>query len=446
ADITFTHDDNEGDDYEENYEAIGNGSHYFKGNFDGDNHTVSGIRIRKTGAGIANNYIGLFGQTGSANIHDVHLTDARIKGYCYVGGIVGYNSNRTTVSGCTVTDSYITATGGTGYGTICGQNATGFYGGTLTNNYYHGCTVNGQAVTSGKGCQGADITGALPAYVITLGDGVSTTALASAPENGFVYNGVSYYRDGLALPLASTLGSEVPEGYTLSFSANGTALSGNTYTVNSTDGDVTITAAIRSDGQQHEVSYVDADGTTQTASAIALDGTETTLAAGWYFVGKDIDYTATITLGGDVNLILADGCEMNIGSSGSRINGNGIARESLGNQALTIYGQTAGTGTLSIYTDNDNNNGIVAKAVTINGGNVTIDANGKWSTGINAGAGNIIINSGNVNVTATGDNTWGLYANVNVNVNGGNVNATGGSSGIRTDYGSITLGYTNPTD
>ncbi len=475
ADITFTYDDNEGDDYAENYEAIGNGSHYFKGNFDGDNHTVSGIRIRKTGAGIANNYIGLFGQTGSANIHDVHLTDARIKGYCYVGGIVGYNSNRTTVSGCTVTDSYITATGGTGYGTICGQNATGFYGGTLTNNYYHGCTVNGTAVTSGMGCGGSDLNdednnnGALPAYAITLGDGVSTTALASAPENGFVYNGVSYYRKDLALPLASTLGSEVPECYTPTFSANGTALSGNTYTVNATDGDVTITAAIRSDGQQHEVSYVDADGTTHTAQAIALDGTETSLAVGWYFVGQPtvaFDHTITLDGNGDVNLILADGCTMNIGSSGSRINGNGIARESLGDQALTIYGQTAGTGTLSIYIDNSNNNGIVAKAVTINGGNVTIDANGKWSTGINAGDGNIIINSGNVNVT--GDNTWGLYAQGNVNVNGGNVNATGGSSGIRTDYGDITinggnvtatgsnngiqssngitLGYTNPTD
>ncbi|MBQ4405959.1 MAG: hypothetical protein II852_03000 [Bacteroidales bacterium] len=455
ADITFTHHDNETDDYTENYEAIGGyigGIYrYFKGNFDGDGNTVSGIRIRKDGSGDADIYQGLFGQTSfGANIHDVHLTDARIKGCESVGGIVGYN-NGGNIMRCTVTDSYITATGNSYYGTIFGWSRYTDTDG-LSNNYYHGCTVNGTAVTSGKGSNGADITansGALPAYVITLGDGVSTTALASAPENGFVYNGVSYYREGLTLPLASTLGSEVPEGYTLSFSANGTALSGNTYTVNRTDGDVTITAAIRSDGMQHEVSYVDADGTTQTAQAIALDGTETTLAAGWYFVGLEnvnFDHTITLDGDGDVNLILADGCTMNIGSNGSRINGNGIARKPLGVQALTIYGQTAGTGTLSIYTDNDNNNGIVAKAVTINGGNVTIDANGMWSTGINTGDGDIIINSGNVNVTATGDKTWGLYAQGNVNVNGGNVNATGGSSGIRTDYGDITLGWTNPAD
>ena len=741
ANITFSHAAVEGDDYAENYEAIGNEDRFFCGNFDGANHTVSGIRIRKTGSDAANSNLGLFGCIApGANIHDVHLTDARITGNCCVGGIVGFNGDG-YIMRCSVTDSYITAVGE--YGTICGENSNA----TLTNNYYHGCTVNGTENATNVGCfilgDFADITannGALPAYVITLGDGVSTTALASAPENGFVYNGVSYYREGLALPLASTLGSEAPEGYTLSFSANGTALSGNTYTVNTTDGDVTITAAILSDGLQHEVSYVDADGTTQTAQAIALDGHETTLAAGWYFVGKDIDYTATITLGGDVNLILADGCTMNIGtndnkindygihgyinksnqfdltiygqslgtgdlnvyttgndyhhailvnnltinggivtaitndskatalyatsdltinggnvtatgtgyssgtgiccydsvtinggivtasgkwngingdgvvtinggnvtanggltgiyawvssgialtlgwprpddfitassisteggtvavadgqaltdgsgniytgtltddeisaiagktlrpcisyldsdgetqycadytvltgdettlaagwyfvgkdidytatitlagdvsliladgctmhigSSESRINGNGIARKSNGDQALTIYGQTAGTGTLCIYTDNGKN-GIVAKAVTINGGNVTIDANGKWSTGILTGDGNIIINSGNVNVTAT-DDAWGLYANGNVNVNGGNVNATGGSSGIRTDNGDIainggnvtatgsnngihslnggiTLGYTNPTD
>ena len=46
------------------------------------------------------------------------------------------------------------------------------------------------------------------AHKVTLADGVSTTALASAPENGFVYDGVSYYREGLALPLACTEGDD----------------------------------------------------------------------------------------------------------------------------------------------------------------------------------------------------------------------------------------------
>ena len=240
ADITFAPNDLTLDEGQSNYEAIGHydGIHEFKGNFNGDGYTVSGIRINKTGSGDAYSCQGLFGLIASgAEIHDVHLTDARITGYDYVAGIVAYNFG--TVSGCTVTDTYITYNA-FDHGTICACN-----GGTLTNNYYHGCTVNGTAVTSGKGCYGSDITannGALPAYAITFGDGVSTTALASAPENGFVYNGVSYYREGLALPLASTHASEVPAGYTL-FSANGTAFSGSDYAVNATDGDVTITTA-----------------------------------------------------------------------------------------------------------------------------------------------------------------------------------------------------------
>ena len=138
ANIEFTYPDNEGNDYAENYETIGgyynSTYHYFKGDFDGDNKTVSGIRIRKTGTGYADDYQGLFGQIGEgANIHHVHLTDARIKGDVFIGGIVGKN-NSATVSNCTVTESTITANNY--YGTICGWNENG----TLTNNYYRHCT------------------------------------------------------------------------------------------------------------------------------------------------------------------------------------------------------------------------------------------------------------------------------------------------------------------
>ena len=448
ADITFTHPDNETDDYAENYEAIGGDIggttiRYFNGKFDGDNHTVSGIRIRKDGTEFDNIDQGLFGRIGSgANIHDVHLTDARITGDQNVGGIAGYN-NKGYIMRCSVTDSYITATDNWNYGTICGL-ATSNY--SLTNNYYHGCTVNGTKNATNVGCGGSEIAdlpaynGALPAYAITLGDGVSTTALASAPENGFVYNDVSYYREGLALPLASTLGSEAPEGYTLSFSANGTALSGNTYTVNTTDGDVTITAAFRSDGQQHEVSYVDADGTAQTASAIALDGTETSLAAGWYFVGKDIDYTATITLDGDVNLILADGCTMNIGSNDNRINDYGIDGyiDDSNQFDLTIYGQSLGTGDLNIYTTGDGYHyAVIARNLTINGGNVTAITDDIKATALYVES-DLTINGGNVTATSIWSYGNGICCGNSVTINGGIVTANSSNTSI-TGYGGITI-------
>ena len=166
ADITFDPNDLTLDEGQSNYEAIGGNMRYFNGVFDGANHTVSGIRIRKDGS-----YQGLFGFIDGAQIHDVHLTDARITGSQNVGGIAGY-INAGSISGCTITDSYITSTENY-YGTICGFTKSFS---SLTNNYYHGCTVNGTAVTSGMGCDGADITannGALPAYRLDLGANIT---------------------------------------------------------------------------------------------------------------------------------------------------------------------------------------------------------------------------------------------------------------------------------
>ena len=76
------------------------------------------------------------------------------------------------------------------------------------------------------------------------------------------------------------------------------------------------------------VSYIDAYGNVQTAQAVALDGNETIteeygrrfidLAEGWYFVGTDITYSdVTIRPQGNVNLILANDCTMNIGTADS---------------------------------------------------------------------------------------------------------------------------------
>jgi len=158
ADITFDYDASEGDDYAENYEAIGycygTTYHPFGGNFNGDGHTISGIRLRKEGTDEADRYQGLFGVIGSgANIHHVHVTAARIKGLNHVGGIVGWNAGG-TVSNCTVTESVITATNNDYYGTICGVSQST----NLSHNYYYGCTVNGTASATNVGCNGADVT------------------------------------------------------------------------------------------------------------------------------------------------------------------------------------------------------------------------------------------------------------------------------------------------
>jgi hypothetical protein len=85
------------------------------------------------------------------------------------------------------------------------------------------------------------------------------------------------------------------------------------------------------------VSYIDADGTTKTLAAntaYIIDGTESKMGTSntdtWYVCTGDVAYTSSITLGGDVNLILADGCQM----SAATISGSA--------SQLTIYAQMGG--------------------------------------------------------------------------------------------------------
>ena len=76
---------------------------HFSGYFDGQSHTISGIRIYFMDAisTIDGGYSGLFGSvSGDGTVKDIVLSDARITGYTATGGIVG--DNKGTVSGCTV--------------------------------------------------------------------------------------------------------------------------------------------------------------------------------------------------------------------------------------------------------------------------------------------------------------------------------------------------------
>ena len=208
------------------------------------------------------------------------------------------------------------------------------------------------------------------------------------------------------------------------------------------------------------VSYIDAYGNVQTAQAVALDGNETItekygrrfidLAEGWYFVGTDITYSdVTIRPLGNVNLILANGCTMNIGTADSPTGSTGIYRGEL-NITLTIYGQSLDpsvAGTLSYvgtsdcinmpyYTQHSGNvsisntsytglNGLVASSVTLLGGTLTIATESKNAIAISA-RNDITISGGTLSATATGSD--------------------GDIHGLYSSNGTITLGWTNPAD
>ena len=226
---------------ENNYTAIGSSSHPFCGDFNGDGHTISGIRIYKGDREDPSDYQGLFGDAGSgSNIHDIILADASITGYSDVGGIAGrsngiitrchvtatvaihaivygcyyhggivglnygtvshctsaatltYSNNGNTSdfggisgrngSGGTLSDNLaigtvVPAVDGNNYGAISGSNS-----GTLLRDYYTACTVAGTANATGVGCNKTDKTdndGAVPA-LRDRADNTTAIALMSA--------------------------------------------------------------------------------------------------------------------------------------------------------------------------------------------------------------------------------------------------------------------------
>ena len=272
---------------ENNYTAIGDLYHSFNGHFDGNNKTVSGVRIYNDF-----DYQGLFGPI-NGEVKDLTLNDAIIvggsrtggiagqnngnvtncqvtasvtvvSGYDFIGGVVGFNYG--TVSQCTSSvtltksanncDSYgaivginssygilsdnlvfgatVPAVSGDYHGAIAGRNESG----TLERNYYRNCTVAGVVNAIHIGCAGADVTnnnGALSLHTLTLGNGITT----STPTIN--YNGVGYYARTNSVTLACTI--PAPVGYHYVYLVDGEAVSGDTFAMPGTDATISTTTA-----------------------------------------------------------------------------------------------------------------------------------------------------------------------------------------------------------
>ncbi len=184
---------------ENNYTAIGAVTHPFRGVFDGAHHTISGIRINKTGSTNADSYQGLFGRVDGA-VKNVFLYDCVIKGNNHVGAIAGKRN------------------------------------GSLTDNYYRNCTVNGSTANVGTG--DGDVTadnGACSVYLINLPAGVTASGAVAAS-----YGGTDYYTADTEITLGGE--DEAPENYTyplVGYSIDDVPNDGNTFTMPAAD--VTIT-------------------------------------------------------------------------------------------------------------------------------------------------------------------------------------------------------------
>ncbi len=183
-------------------------------------------------------------------------------------------------------------------------------------------------------------------------------------------------------------------------------------------------------------SYVEASGTLhENVTAMPLDNTMTTLAAGWYVVNENVDYTGKITLSGDVKLILGDGCTMSFGKEGELLNATIME---CNNHNLTIYGQSGGTGWLKAYSaqyDGIKN----VNYYTQNSGNVVIsDGNGACIK-----AGEFTILGGTLDLKDVGGANGEIVTTKNINIRGGKLWAW--YKGLKTN-GKIILDYTNATD
>ena len=133
-----------------------------KSDFNGNENTISNLNIN-----INNDYLGFFGYTKNVSIFDLGIEDLNIMGYENIGGLVGYNTESSTISNsytignitgtsrnvgglvgdnnAVISDSYTEGivTGGNNTGGLVGDNNA-----AISNSYAEG-TVNGQYNTGG---------------------------------------------------------------------------------------------------------------------------------------------------------------------------------------------------------------------------------------------------------------------------------------------------------
>ena len=375
----------------------------FRGTYDGGDYTISGLRISRFGD--YGNY-GLFGRVENGTVKNVRLVSPSVNvgnvnsHYLYCA-LVG-DAVSSTVKNCVVITPTIEGIGGQ-KGAIIGA----FEKSSLQNLYFYGGNCN---IALGGGL--SPISTVCRARKVTLGSGIgSVSPDANSMDNGFVYNNERYYREKLTLTLTTNLSEK--SGYHIVYKVNGKILDGNTYTVNSTDGDVTLTAEYTPD-----IHYIDADGNRQTLSdyTVLTNATNiSNLSAGWYVVESNVSYSSDFYCkSGDIHLILCDNAKMTIEPT------QGEAM-TMADGSLTVYAQSTG-----------NSMG-------------QLEATSSDRTAINS-LFNITICGGKITATgSTSDNYSGIYANGHFTIHGGQVSATG-DYGIRAFYGNVILGLRNAND
>lgn len=208
GDINYSYDGLGAD--ESNYTAIGTfiSDRRFSGDFDGDGHTISGIRIRKSDS----DYQALFGCTSGSIISNIILTDAEIIGHECVGGIAGFGCNSGRVHNCIVDG--VTIIGSEGAAVV----SLGYL--MVSDSYYLNCNVNGNAINVGT--KYGDSDGARSIHLITFGEHIIATGTI------VTYNMITY---AAAETTISMRYDEPHYGFIPVYTVNGEPIEGSEFTM-----------------------------------------------------------------------------------------------------------------------------------------------------------------------------------------------------------------------
>ena len=486
---------------------VGTEGHPFTGTFDGNGHTLT---FNYTVPNTSYQGAAPFRYISGATICDLTV-DGSVGGTTHAAGLVGFNlGGSSLIENCAVLTDVRTVIGTNRHiGGVLGHNKSAsitmrnvVYGGTLSTDsnfagglvgwsdestvILDGCVFAGEFTGSADfnpvGCKNAESTVSVTAQrVYSTTPGTLESGSNVLIENAYkiVSAGVPdgtlceaiCAPDGVTYVRPCTVVGVQPNymnGESLSFTVNapdGTALSGSAYDAALTkDGEtvsglsgageyvLTITGASGSGivgtytktiHVWDSIPYVNAVGEAQTpiTSFTKVTSTTTSLGSGWYVVFGDVTINARVTVtSSNVNLLLLDGATL-------RTN-YGVEVE--GSNALTIWGQSGGTGALvatntgesgaAVGVIRDSNTTPTCGAITINGG--TVDATGgKYAAGIGGASyingGAIVINGGTV--TAHGG-TRGAGIGGGPSANAGSVTINGGSVTAVGDDGSAAIG------
>lgn len=157
------------------WDPIGGANYSYKGTFDGNHHTITGLTINAEGE----EYVGFFGwisgnSTSQGTVKDLTLANVNITSggdsdQNYTGGVVGWNAGTGTGTGCTVTGTVTVTSSGSGVKCVGGVVGD-MSGGTVTACYHangnvtatHGTTSGGISITVAGG-----VVGRCPAFGVS---------------------------------------------------------------------------------------------------------------------------------------------------------------------------------------------------------------------------------------------------------------------------------------